>query len=429
MTEHWKGAKWTTVAIPDRADDHLSSIDCVSSSDCWSVGSAGTGVLIEHWNGTDWSMVHTPPVTGTISQLNSVTCTSSLDCWAAGDRGVGDDAGDPVYAMAEHWNGSTWSVVSVPNGTVAKEHPPTYLTGVSCVGPADCWASGDYDLFFGLSDWVTPVFAHWNGTRWTTTTTADGSQDGTGVAGITCISSSECWAVGSRNDGSDGNSQTLTERWNGTRWSIVKTPDVSTSSDDRLASVTCTSGSNCWAVGSELGYDGPPTPALTEHWNGSNWSIAPSAQVSKKSDYFLNSVTCTDADDCWSVGNSASGALVEWLVRPTSISIRPTSGPPGTRVTVWGVGFTFDKPVTVTYQSDHSGKAVETNLACNASTTVNGVFSCKVSIPVLNAGLPGPHTVTATSGGSTASASFDLTGERLPTSAGARQAQGWWGSS
>jgi hypothetical protein len=413
LTEHWNGDDWSVVATPDPTDGQLSSIDCVSSADCWSVGlrwsSDSSSVLIEHWDGTDWSIVHTPTVTG-MSGLSSVACISSNDCWAVGGWTVGESPeNQSAGAIAEHWDGSTWSVLSVPNGTVDGSHPPTGLTGVSCVSAEDCWASGDYTVFLGTSDLITPVFAHWNGRRWTTTTTAEGGD----VTGISCVSSSECWAVGSVGNGSEGQAQTLTERWNGTRWSVAKSANLSPSSTDELDGVTCTSSSNCWAVGNAEGYDTPPSPALTEHWNGSTWSIVPSDQASTKDTYELSSVTCTDSRDCWSVGltfgSTNSTGLVEWLVRPASISILPASGPPGTHLTIWGVGFAFDGPVTADYQSVVSGKTVETNLACNASTTANGVFSCKVSIPALDAGSSGPHTVTATSGSVQASTSFDLT--------------------
>ncbi len=316
--------------------------------------------------------------------------------------------------MAEHWDGSEWSVLSVPDGKILKRPVPTYLTGVSCVSAEDCWAAGNYDLTLGSSEFIYPLFEHWNGTTWSATTTGDGYEGGDGLTGITCVSSSDCWAVGSLNTGTgDSTDQTLAERWNGTRWSTVTSANISTSSTDQLVGVTCTSSTNCWAVGNAAGYHSSPSPALTEHWDGSTWSIVPSDQVSTKDTDWLSSVTCIGPTDCWSVGWSLGSAtaqgLVEWLARRTSIAISPGSGPPGARITVWGVGFAFGKPVTVAYQSDVSGKAVETNLDCNTSTTVNGVFSCKVSIPVRNAGLLGPHTVTASSGSATASTHFDLT--------------------
>ena len=399
LVEHWNGGDWSIVSSPDYLNGD-ASIDCVSSTDCWSVGSRWSpdtetsSVVIEHWDGTAWSIAHGATVEG-YSDLNSVTCVSSADCWAVG--------GKPGSPLAEHWNGSTWSVVSVPDGTLLKHSEPTGLIGVSCVSAGDCWAVGNYVVNVGSSAFYTSVFEHWNGSSWLATTMAEGSE-GTGLTGIACVSSSDCWAVGSLDNGSEGNDQTLTELWNGTRWSTVKSANTSPLYNDELTGVTCTSTANCWAVGA-ADYGTPTSPALTEHWNGSAWTIVPSGPVSTEDQ--LSSVTCTDARDCWSVGQSFGSTygqgLVEWLVRPTSISIRPASGPPGTHLTVWGVGFGFDRPVTVTYESDVSGKSVGTNLACNTSTTANGVFRCKVSIPALNAGFPGSHLVTATTGSATAS--------------------------
>ncbi len=160
LTEHWNGAKWTIVSTPDRPNDQLSSIDCVSRNNCWSVGSTTSSALIQHWDGTDWSIVHAPSVTG-MSQLSSVTCISSNDCWAVGGWTVGVEPENlSEGAVAEHWDGSTWSVASVPDGTVGKGHVPTYLTGVSCVNSEDCWASGNYAVFTGFTgELITPVFA------------------------------------------------------------------------------------------------------------------------------------------------------------------------------------------------------------------------------------------------------------------------------
>ena len=240
---------------------------------------------------------------------------------------------------------------------------------------------------------------------------------GDGLTGISCVSASDCWAVGSLANGSDGNDQTLTEQWNGSDWSVVPSADTGTSAPDHLFGVTCRTSTDCWAVGAVAGYRSPPVPALTEHWDGSTWSIVPSERVSPKNGDGLSSVTCVDATSCWSVGSSdrtiktsvTSQALVAWLAPPTSVSISPASGPPGVPVTVRGVGFAFDKPVKVSYVSGDSGKRAEVSMHCDTSTTVNGTFSCQVSIPVRNAGSLGPHAVTASSGSSTASTSFDLT--------------------
>ena len=64
------------------------------------------------------------------------------------------------------------------------------------------------------------------------------------------ISTSDIWAVGHYNN---PRSQTLTEHWDGTSWSIV--PSVNPGKENTLAGVSRVPGtSQIWAVGS---YDNP----------------------------------------------------------------------------------------------------------------------------------------------------------------------------
>ncbi len=67
------------------------------------------------------------------------------------------------------------------------------------------------------------------------------------LRGVTCVSASECWAVGYYL--TDNAVQTLIERWDGTSWAIVSSPNTSTTQSNFLLGVTCVSASECWAVG------------------------------------------------------------------------------------------------------------------------------------------------------------------------------------
>src|SRR5207248_3662420 len=69
------------------------------------------------------------------------------------------------------------------------------------------------------------------------------------LEGVTCVSGSDCWAVGYYVSDPVGYSQTLIEHWNGTSWSVVPSPNTSATQHNQLASVTCVSTSDCWAVG------------------------------------------------------------------------------------------------------------------------------------------------------------------------------------
>ena len=58
--------------------------------------------------------------------------------------------------------------------------------------------------------------------------------------------------------------ETLIEHWDGTSWSIVTSPNGSTTQDNLLDSVTCTSASQCWAVGDY--YNGSAYQTLIEQY-------------------------------------------------------------------------------------------------------------------------------------------------------------------
>ena len=80
----------------------------LSPSDAWAVGATGVGslsTLIEHWTGT-WSRVPSPNPSTRGDQLLGVDARSSTDAWAVGFYVTGSGH----RTLIEHWNGSSWSV-------------------------------------------------------------------------------------------------------------------------------------------------------------------------------------------------------------------------------------------------------------------------------------------------------------------------------
>src|SRR5207245_11156062 len=76
------------------------------------------------------------------STLYGVTCASASDCWAIGDdQTYVHDFQTPNQTLTEHWDGTSWSIVSSPN--VGTNHY-NYLAGVTCASASDCWAVGTY---------------------------------------------------------------------------------------------------------------------------------------------------------------------------------------------------------------------------------------------------------------------------------------------
>ncbi len=120
-----------------------------------------------------------------------------------------------------------------------------------------------------------------------------------GFSAVTCITASDCWAVGY-----DGNDSPLVKHWNGHVWSAALSP---TPPGYKLTAVTCVSASACWAVGGVTGGNWTsPFPqvyqssfTLIERWNGAGWNTVPPATGSFK----LYGITCVSASDCWAMGD------------------------------------------------------------------------------------------------------------------------------
>ena len=195
LVERWNGSKWSVThsANPSGEDPTLDGVSCVSASDCTAVGSYFPGVgndvdtLVEHWNGAVWSIIPSPnPAGGGADQpeLSGVSCVSANDCTAVGAVGI-----DTTSTLVEHWNGSEWSVVPSPNTARGSS-----LRGVSCVSVKECTAVG----FTGSQNDYTLV-EHWNGSKWSIIHSPNrdhGTSPTNILSAVSCVSARRCTAVG-----------------------------------------------------------------------------------------------------------------------------------------------------------------------------------------------------------------------------------------
>jgi hypothetical protein len=303
LVESWNGSTWSIVASPNEGTlgSSLDSISCTSASACMAVGSYTTAgsaqPLIESWNGKTWSILSSAAISGQSPQLTGVSCTSAKSCMAVGVYGT--VAGEDFTTFTEAWNGKTWSVVPSVNSS-----GQTYLNGVSCVSAKSCTAAGWYATTGGLGE---TLIESWNGSAWSVVTSPNEGEDTNTLVGISCLSASSCTAVGSAAGvGYGGATQTRVESWNGSTWSIVPSADQGTQSN-YLAGISCRSASSCIAVG-EVGTvsDHSVAKALIESWNGSTWSILPSPSVSAL-DPQLFAVSCTTTTSCMATGEIGAG--------------------------------------------------------------------------------------------------------------------------
>jgi len=249
--------------------------------------------LIEHWDGSAWTIQATPIPVGAVSvHLVSVSCASATNCTAVGSFARRFSTANVDRPLAERWNGSQWRIeaVPLPSGSVAAA-----LSGVSCRSARSCTATGSFNLYPREPDAQT-LAEHWDGTVWTIQATPN--PDGATVSGlgsVSCASLTSCTAVGSGQTGSpDG--QLLVEHWDGTAWTIQATPIPAGTTSSGLGSVSCVAPANCTAVGSTS------AGLLAEHWNGSTWAVQHVPSPAGSVAVALETISCTLRTSCTAVG-------------------------------------------------------------------------------------------------------------------------------
>jgi hypothetical protein len=344
---------WQVVTSPNPGvPDGLSAVAAVSSTNVWAVGTSGlqsqTGyTVIEHWNGTQWSVVTSPSPGSEFNTLTGVAVVSASDVWAVGwqsSRGVAE-------TLTEHWNGTQWSVVTSPSPAAIGNE----LFSVAAVSATNVWAVGFVQNNTATGPTEQTLIEHWNGTKWSVVKSPNPSSQNNSLSGVTATSANDVWTVGYDTNGS-GIWQTLTEHWNGTQWSVVTSPSPG-SQINYFSSVAALSANDAWAVGYA------DTQTLTEHWNGTQWSVVKSSGPGSVSNS-LQGVSMISANNVWSVGyyqgsNFVGLTLTEhWNGTQWSVVTSPSPGSISTQLAgvaaisstnVWAVGHADSKTLTEHY--------------------------------------------------------------------------------
>jgi hypothetical protein len=144
LIEHYDGASWTVAASPSGgpADNVLTGVSGSGPRDVWAVGYETTSsglyhALVEHWDGVEWTVTPLPTMADSVDVLRSVAAESSSNAWAVGSY-LGS-TGKKYYGFSLHWDGSTWSLVSMPS-----EASDSQLRAVTHVpGSNRWWAVGE----------------------------------------------------------------------------------------------------------------------------------------------------------------------------------------------------------------------------------------------------------------------------------------------
>lgn len=301
LIQHFDGNLWSIVASPNSQNDvssQLHSVSAGSANDVWAVGSSHNGgaptrTLIQHWDGTQWTIVSSPSPDGQINELHGVAALSADDVWAVGYRG-GTSNETPLETLILHWDGTSWRQVISPNIAGGANQ----LSGIAAMSANDIWAVG--------SAGGAPLVMHWDGNAWSIVPVR--VRSGLSTERFTAVSgaaASDIWVVGQGRGIFTNQTFATIRHWDGSRWTDKVCYAASASNppdgyegggpDAYFTGVGAAASNDVWAVGA-LG-SGP----MILHWDGRAWtSVAhprafPNAAV-------LRGVATLRGGGAWSVG-------------------------------------------------------------------------------------------------------------------------------
>ena len=272
LAERWNGATWTIQPTPGAGG--LSGVSCPSVNACTAVGAG----RIETWNGTTWTAVPTPAT----SDLSAVSCPSTAACTAVGRQG-----------QTENWNGATWTVQPSSGGAG--------WAAVSCASANACLAA--------RTDPTAAIADSWDGTSWTALPVPQQQLNPVNpfYSAVSCPAVNACTivmntAITSQFQSSLG---AVAFRWDGAAWSTQQIHLPAGEDVESIGGISCPSATSCTAVGSYsfIPRDSPQlTAPLLDRWDGANWSAPPLPSTFRSGGPVLNGVSCASTTACMAVG-------------------------------------------------------------------------------------------------------------------------------
>jgi hypothetical protein len=232
---------WQASTVPGPGS--LGAVWAFAPDDVWV-----SGLYLWHYDGTAFRQEQAPVFAADFLGF------APNDLYAVG--------GEHLY----HWNGTAWSTVDFGGAVAASE-----LQSI--------WGTSKDDLWLG--DFLDGRVLHWDGARWTQTTTQTGH-----VTDLWGSSDHDVLAAGVFGF----------QRWNGTAWSDITAPAAA-----NPVGLWGFGADDVWAVGDF---------STLAHWDGTQWKDELPADDPKFTQEDHASVWGAAPDDVWAVGDF--GAISHW---------------------------------------------------------------------------------------------------------------------
>lgn len=239
----------------------VGSIGCLLLLAAWALATLGTGRVQAAAQG---SLTVTSVAPTGVPQVETSTSTATASATQCG----------PAWLQTQPLNGSSGY---------------TELQSISALSSNNIWAAGHN---YSSSGWAT-IIEHWDGTSWAFSGQSVVGNTWTAIYGIAAISASDVWAAGQQRNST---TTPLLMHWNGSTWTNIDVPGVG---NRALLGISAVSANDIWAAGKIN-----DTATFTIHWDGTAWSVVPSANRAYCEDVLFGIAAYT-ANDAWAVGTEA----------------------------------------------------------------------------------------------------------------------------
>ena len=327
----------------------LASVAAAATNDVWAVGSSfstsASQGLIEHWDGSSWKVVPNANPGGNFYGLNGVAAVSTNDIWAVGYSRA--TASAPIQTLIEHWNGIAWSITPSPSRSTNISE----LFGVTAISSGNIWAVG----YSGDQNTVTyqTLVEHWDGLQWQIVSSPNSGVT-TRLSSVSSASANDIWAVGWAKRTTRSGIYPVTEHWDGSSWSLVANSGTAGGVEWEQG-IIALAKNDAWFVGTYS----------ANHWNGSAWNAVTIPNVYS----LIVGLTTSSSSDIWAVGreyintsNTYITLIEHWDGSQWSIAASPSPGAAfnklygaatAARNDVWGVGTYADTSGNYQTLSEH----------------------------------------------------------------------------
>lgn len=253
-------------------------------------GAAALAAPGGHGGASCWQTVPGPAIPASDSgNLAAVSMSGPANGWAVGFT-LPSSSGANLHPLVARWNGRSWLTTRLPESITGAGR----LDGIAALSASNAWAVGTSMT----TNSFAPLIIHWNGHQWARVRAAPvPGYIATELLGVAAVSPSDAWAVGQA-ENTANQVRTVTEHWNGSAWTLVPSPSVGKLS--MLSGVAITSNHQAWAVG---GWFGSTSRPLVLRWTGHAWQRAATPRTSKA---FLDSVASVSPAQVWAVGDVAT---------------------------------------------------------------------------------------------------------------------------